>query len=83
MLIDDSIVRGNTMKHVIRLLRNSGAREIHVRVGSPMIRYPCYMGMDFPRSQELIAHNRTNREIAAEVGADSVEYLTVEEMIER
>ena len=82
VLIDDSIVRGNTMKRIVKLLRDNGAKEIHVRVGSPKIRYPCYMGIDFPTSKELIAHNRSEKEIAKEIGADSVEYLTVEEMIE-
>jgi len=50
VLIDDSIVRGNTMKRIISMLRNAGAKEIHVRIGSPMIKYPCYMGIDFPKS---------------------------------
>ncbi|MFP3217537.1 MAG: amidophosphoribosyltransferase [Acidianus sp.] len=80
VLIDDSIVRGNTMKRIIMLLRNSGAKEIHVRVGSPMIKYPCYMGIDFPSRSELIASNKDENEIAKILGADSIEYLTVDEM---
>jgi amidophosphoribosyltransferase len=81
VLIDDSIVRGNTMKRIVKLMRDNGAREVHVRVGSPKIRYPCYMGIDFPTSRELIAYGKTEKEIASEIGADSVEYLTIEEMI--
>ncbi len=82
VLIDDSIVRGNTMKRLISLLRNAGAREVHLRIGSPPIRYPCYMGIDFPRRNELIAYGKTEEEIAKELGADSLAYLTVEEMVE-
>ncbi len=82
VLVDDSIVRGNTMKKLVSALRNAGAKEVHVRVGSPPIRYPCYMGIDFPSRRELIAYNRDERAIAKEIGADSVEYLTVEEMIQ-
>ncbi|BCU71398.1 amidophosphoribosyltransferase [Stygiolobus caldivivus] len=82
VLIDDSIVRGNTMKRIVKLLKDNGALQVHVRVGSPKIRYPCYMGIDFPTSNELIAYGRTEKEIAFEIGADSVEYLTIEEMIE-
>jgi amidophosphoribosyltransferase (EC 2.4.2.14) len=82
VLIDDSIVRGNTMKRLVSYLRNAGAKEVHVRVGSPPIRYPCYMGIDFPSRRELIAYGRDEGAIAKEIGADSVEYLTVEEMIE-
>ncbi|BDC19620.1 amidophosphoribosyltransferase [Acidianus sp. HS-5] len=82
VIIDDSIVRGNTMKRIITLLRNSGAKEIHVRVGSPMIRYPCYMGIDFPNRKELIASDKKEEEISKILGADSIEYLTVKEMKE-
>jgi len=81
ILIDDSIVRGNTLKKIISKLRSAGAKEIHIRIGSPMIRYPCYMGIDFPTRGELIAHNRGEKEIAEILGADSLEYLTVEELV--
>jgi amidophosphoribosyltransferase len=81
VLIDDSIVRGTTMKKLVKLLRDNGAKEVHVRVGSPKIRYPCYMGIDFPTTKELIAHSKNEYEIAKIIGADSVEYLTIEEMI--
>ncbi|WP_278465191.1 amidophosphoribosyltransferase [Saccharolobus islandicus] len=82
VLIDDSIVRGNTMKRIISMLRNAGAKEIHVRIGSPMIKYPCYMGIDFPKREELIAHNKSEREIGNELNADSIEFLSVEEMVQ-
>ncbi|AWR97557.1 amidophosphoribosyltransferase [Acidianus sulfidivorans JP7] len=80
ILIDDSIVRGNTMRRLIKLLRQDGAAEIHIRIGSPMIRYPCYMGIDFPSRKELLANDKNEEEIARYLGADSVEYLTVDEM---
>ncbi|ARM76262.1 amidophosphoribosyltransferase [Acidianus manzaensis] len=80
ILIDDSIVRGNTMRRLIKLLRDDGANEIHVRIGSPMIKYPCYMGIDFPSKKELIANDKSEKEIAQYLNADSVEYLTVDEM---
>lgn len=82
VLIDDSIVRGNTMRRIASMLRSAGAKEIHVRIGSPMIKYPCYMGIDFPRREELIAYNRSEIEISKELGVDSIEYLTVEEMLQ-
>ncbi|MEM0373481.1 MAG: amidophosphoribosyltransferase [Sulfolobaceae archaeon] len=81
VLIDDSIVRGNTLRKIIARLRDAGAKEIHVRIGSPMIRYPCYMGIDFPTRHELIAYNRNEKEIANILGADSLEYLTIDELI--
>lgn len=80
VLVDDSIVRGNTMNRIVSSLRGAGAREIHVRIGSPMIRHPCYMGIDFPKRSDLLARSGDLRRIAEEIGADSVEYLTVEEM---
>lgn len=82
VLIDDSIVRGNTLKIIIGLLRKNGAKSVHVRVGSPMIRYPCYMGIDFPTQSELIAYKKDEKGIAEEIGADDVEYLRVEELVE-
>ncbi|EZQ04845.1 amidophosphoribosyltransferase [Candidatus Acidianus copahuensis] len=81
-LIDDSIVRGNTMRRIIQLLRRAGAEKIHVRIGSPMIRYPCYMGIDFPRRDQLIAFEKDESKIAKSIGADSVKYLTKDEMVE-
>ncbi|BAK54602.1 amidophosphoribosyltransferase [Sulfurisphaera tokodaii] len=81
VVIDDSIVRGNTMRKIVRMIRDNGAKEVHVRIGSPKVKYPCYMGIDFPLSKELIASEKDEKEIAKYIGADSVEFLTVEEMI--
>ncbi len=69
------------MKRLISRLRDAGAKEIHVRVGSPMIKFPCYMGIDFPSVNELIARSKNEEEISKEIGADSVQFLTVDEMI--
>ena len=81
VLIDDSIVRGTTIKWIIKLLRRAGAAEIHVRITCPPIRYPCYMGIDFPMRRELIASNHCVEEIRRIIGADSLGYMTVEGLI--
>lgn len=78
VLIDDSIVRGTTTKRIVRLLKEAGALEVHVRISSPRIVNPCYYGIDMLSRKELIAANYTNEEIAEIVDADSVEYLTSE-----
>jgi len=80
-LIDDSIIRGDTLRSLIPRLRRYGARAIHVRVSSPPIRYPCFMGMDFPTRRELIAHGRTIDGVREILGADSLIYLTVDELL--
>ncbi len=81
VLIDDSIVRGNTMGPLIKLLRNAGAKEVHVAITCPPITHPCFMGVDMGRYEDLIAHHRTVAEICAHVGADSLYYLSVEGMM--
>ncbi|KAJ8967012.1 hypothetical protein NQ314_003129 [Rhamnusium bicolor] len=82
ILIDDSIVRGNTVGPIIRLLRRAGAKEVHIRVASPPLRYPCYMGINIPTREELIANKlKDTKEIAKKVGADSLEYLSVEGLV--
>jgi amidophosphoribosyltransferase len=81
VMIDDSIVRGNTMGPLIKLLRNAGAREVHVAITCPPIAHPCYMGVDMGRHEDLIAHNRTVAEIGEHVGADRLHYLSVEGMM--
>lgn len=68
ILIDDSIVRGNTIGPIIRLLRRAGAKEVHVRVASPPLRYPCNMGINIPTREELIANVLSSKELAAAVG---------------
>ena len=77
VVVDDSIVRGTTTPHVIRVLRRAGAKEIHVRVCAPPIKFPCYMGVDMADQDELIAANNTVEEIRALTGADSLGFLSV------
>jgi len=81
VMIDDSIVRGNTMGPLIKLLRNAGAKEVHVAITCPPIAHPCFMGVDMGRHEDLIAHNRSVDEICEHVGADSLYYLSVEGMM--
>ncbi|MFT3894449.1 MAG: amidophosphoribosyltransferase [Anaerolineales bacterium] len=81
VMIDDSIVRGNTTGPLIKLLRNAGAKEVHVAITCPPIAHPCFMGVDMGRHEDLIAHNRTVDEICQHVGADSLYYLSVDGMM--
>lgn len=81
VLIDDSIVRGVTMGPIVRLLREGGATEVHVRVSSPPVRNPCYMGVDMPTRKELIGSERDAEAIRQHVGADSLAYLSIEAMM--
>ncbi len=81
VLVDDSIVRGNTSGPIVRLLREAGAREVHVRVSSPPIRHPCFLGVDMATYPELIAHRMTIEQIRVHLGADSLAYLSLEGLI--
>ncbi len=78
VVIDDSIVRGNTIRPLVALLRNAGAREIHVRVSSPPVRFPCMMGVDMGERKDLIANILPLEEMAKWSGADSLAYLSLE-----
>ncbi|WP_175060186.1 amidophosphoribosyltransferase [Thermococcus sp. 2319x1] len=78
VLVDDSIVRGTTMKRIVAMLRNAGAKEVHVRIASPPIKHPCYMGIDIPTRHELIAAFGGMEKVRKTIGADSLSYLTVE-----
>src|SRR5947209_8624109 len=78
VIVDDSIVRGNTMKRLVAALRHQGAKEIHLRSSSPPLRNPCYFGIDIPKEAELIAAGRSVEEIAAYIGVDSLGYLSTE-----
>lgn len=82
VLVDDSIVRGTTSAALVRLLRDVGAREIHLRISSPPYRFPCYYGIDTSSPDELIAAGRSLEEIRDAVGADSLEYLSEERVAE-
>src|SRR5437588_2950761 len=76
VVVDDSIVRGNTMKRLVAALRHQGVKEIHLRSSAPPLRHPCYFGIDIPQETELIAAGRTVAEIAAYIGVDSLGYLS-------
>ncbi len=78
VLVDDSIVRGNTMGRIVTLLREAGAQEIHVRISAPPFLHPCYYGTDIDSEEHLIASRYSVSEIAAQIGADSLGYLPVE-----
>ena len=77
-LIDDSIVRGTTSKKIVRLIRNAGAKEVHMRISCPPTISPCFYGVDTPSKKHLIAANKTIEEIRAFIGADSLAYLSLE-----
>jgi amidophosphoribosyltransferase len=80
IIIDDSIVRGTTSDRIVRMLRDAGAKEVHMRVSSPPFLYPCYFGTDVPAREQLIAYNRTIEEIRNVIGADSLAYLGLERL---
>ena len=80
IMIDDSIVRGTTSDRIVRMLREAGAKEVHMRVSSPPFLWPCYFGTDVPAREQLIAYNRTVEEICKIIGADSLGYLREERL---
>ncbi len=82
IMIDDSIVRGTTSDRIVRMLRDAGAREVHMRVSSPPFLWPCYFGTDVPAREQLIAYNRSVEEIREIIGADSLAYLREERLQE-
>ncbi|MBQ7557230.1 MAG: amidophosphoribosyltransferase [Lachnospiraceae bacterium] len=82
VLTDDSIVRGTTLANIIREMRKFGALEVHVRISSPPFLYPCYYGTDVPDNSQLIASGSTKEEIRQRIGADSLEYLHIEDLDE-
>ncbi|MBZ5734711.1 amidophosphoribosyltransferase [Nocardioides sp. TRM66260-LWL] len=82
VVVDDSIVRGNTQRAQVRMLREAGALEVHVRISSPPVKWPCFYGIDFATRAELIANGLDVDEIAASVGADSLGYISLDGMIE-
>ena len=81
IVVDDSIVRGNTQRAIVRMLREAGAREIHVRISSPPVEWPCYYGIDFASRAELIASGLEVEEIRRSIGADSLSYVSMEGLI--
>src|SRR4051812_24604741 len=82
VVVDDSIVRGNTPRQLVRMLREAGALEVHLRISAPAIRHPCHYGVDMSTREEMVAHGRTVDEIAEELGADSLAYLSLEGVYE-
>ncbi|HVB65437.1 MAG TPA: amidophosphoribosyltransferase [Nitrolancea sp.] len=81
VLVDDTIVRGTTSKPIVDLLRQNGAREVHMRVHAPPIMWPCYFGVDMARRDELIAANKSVDEIGKLIGADSIKYLSLDGLL--
>jgi amidophosphoribosyltransferase len=81
VLIDDSIVRGTTIRKIVQILRLAGAREVHVRIGCPPIRFPCYLGIDMKTRSQFIANEKTVPEIADFINADSLGYLSLRGLI--
>ena len=81
VVVDDSIVRGNTQRALVRMLREAGAAEVHVRISSPPVRWPCFYGIDFATRAELIATGLGVEEVRASIGADTLGYISEEGMV--
>ena len=81
VLVDDSIVRGTTSKKIVKMIRQAGAKEVHMRISSPPTTHPCFYGVDTPTRAELIASTKDSGEIAEYINADSVGYLSIEGML--
>lgn len=82
IIIDDSIVRGTTMRKIVKMLRDAGASEVHIRICSPIIKHPCHLGIDIQTYSQLIGAHRTEEEICECLGADSLKYLSVEHLLQ-
>lgn len=82
VVVDDSIVRGNTQRALVRMLREAGALEVHVRISSPPVKWPCFYGIDFASRAELIANGLSVEEIRTSIGADSLAFITLKQLVE-
>ena len=82
VVVDDSIVRGNTQRAIVRMLREAGAASVHVKISSPPVQWPCFYGIDFASRAELIANGATIEEISQAIGADSLAYISEDGMID-
>ena len=82
VVVDDSIVRGNTQRAIVKMLREAGAAEVHVRISSPPVQWPCFYGIDFATRAELIANGLSLDEICRSIGADSLAYISLDQLIE-
>ena len=82
VMIDDAIVRGTTSARIVKMIKDAGASEVHVRISSPPFLYPCYFGTDVPSSDQLIAYNHSVEQICEMIGADSLGYLDIERLSE-
>ncbi len=81
VLVDDSIVRGTTSRHLVKMVKDAGAKEVHFRITSPPIKWSCYYGIDTPERKNLIASSKTIKEIEKFLGADSLEYMSIENLV--
>ncbi|MDR2144024.1 MAG: amidophosphoribosyltransferase [Treponema sp.] len=82
VIIDDSIVRGTTSRRLVSILKAAGAKEVHMRICSPPVRFPCYFGIDTPHRKDLISNMNSVNELCASLGADSLEFISVEGLLE-
>ena len=82
ILMDDSIVRGTTSRRIVDMVRKAGAEEVHMRIGSPPIMSPCYLGIDMATREELVAAHKTVAGVEAVINADSLGYVSVEGLVE-
>ena len=82
VVVDDSIVRGNTQRALVRMLREAGAREVHVRISSPPVKWPCFYGIDFATRAELIANGLNTQQICRSIDADSLAYISLDQLVE-
>jgi amidophosphoribosyltransferase len=83
VVVDDTIVRGNTQRALVRMLREAGAAEVHVRISAPPVKWPCFYGIDFASRAELVANGLDTDEICRSIGADSLGYVSLDGLVRR